>query len=395
MTGEHYDPYVATAEPASAGSVSDGLEVAPVNDGKADIVALARKKVQELVANPNNRDLADEISRVGFNTEQAAGATYELLKTSVRSSLKDLKSGGGITGDIIRSMTELREVTAPMDELAVAPRWFERVLGWFPGSNLIADKLRKIGAYYESHQDQIDGLIRSARAGQRRLVVLNNENKRFADDLRVDMENLDEALTLAKEVREELDRQIAGTPDGAAKRRLEGIYTIVTKRVESIAQTRAMLEMDLAAVDKRIVDNEIWYQKIGNQLMAGPRLLQAAMFIHLNLVESQRIAANSEAWDKVIESLMVSNAQATHAAHKGALSAYSRGIVTLEALAKAQKEFTDMFAEEANARAALVAAANKNILFAEETVNVLRKERTGQEAIEDVPSFTVRSLEVG
>jgi len=92
---------------------------------------------------------------------------------------------------------------------------------------------------------------------------------------------------------------------------------------------------------------------------------------------------------------MVSNAQATHAAHKGALSAYSRGIVTLEALAKAQKEFTDMFAEEANARAALVAAANKNILFAEETVNVLRKERTGQEAIEDVPSFTVRSLEVG
>jgi uncharacterized protein YaaN involved in tellurite resistance len=378
-----------------------GLEVIPAGR-RAELTELARTKVAELMTNPTDRDRIDEICRVGLQAETATRKSYELLNQKVRDSLHDLQSGDGVSSGIIRDMTNLRALTAPMDAFATNPSRLERALssrlfGWFPGANLVADKLRKIAAYYESHQDQMNALIRSVEGGRNRLVALNDENKLFRDQLLVDIENLTANLFLAEAVKAEVEEQIKTFPEGARRRQLQGWLLIITKRVEAIAQAITMTEMDLAAIETRINDNEIWYQKLGNQLTVGPRLLEAAVFIQLNILESDKIAAASEAWDRLIGAAMVANAKATHVAHTRTMNAYARGIVTMEQMAAAQAEFVKMFEEEEATRRRLLETANRNILLAEQSAAEFRSRRIGNEAIGsgaiDGSTSTIASLE--
>lgn len=191
--------------------------------------------------NPNSPEFATKLADVQnlaqVEVVKSGSGTSRMLERSSSSLAGAKRNGGDATVRVAGTLSDLRSTVQDLTPNAADLTGTQKILGFIPGGK----KIRKYFQKYESAQTQLDNIVKSLLAGQDELMADNASLSQEKAELWETMGTLNQYISLAKQIDEDLVKEIAtlknaGNVQAAQALETDMLFTVRQRRQDLMTQ---------------------------------------------------------------------------------------------------------------------------------------------------------------
>jgi uncharacterized protein YaaN involved in tellurite resistance len=305
-------------------------------EAQLEIQDQARELAGQMLADPQDRQLARRLGSLGSEAQQQAGAEMELLKTRVGTLMKDLDGPGAKIPEGLVSLRKTMDDINPHAALAKQRGFLSKLLRRAP---VIGDVLADIAVKYESVQTQIDAIVGGLRAGKDELLADSLGLERLYQQVREAQLEVQKAAYLGELLWTELETAKKQASDPVDAEGLQAVIHRVAMRVQDLRTMEQVNTQFFVSIDMTIQNNDHLSDAITRTVTVTQSLLTVGLAIQAALSNQKKILSAVQETQQYTSDMLAASAAAIRQQTSEIGDLYTNPVLALD---KVKSAFDDL-----------------------------------------------------
>ncbi|GAF24500.1 LOW QUALITY PROTEIN: tellurite resistance protein [Bacillus sp. JCM 19047] len=244
-------------------------------------------------------DLLKKLDTLGEAEQREAGESLEALKRPVREMM------GDESNTLPKQLHELREVVGQLEPDHLKDSQMKKLFNRLIRRNPIEQYVRR----YQTVEAQVDHIVEGLLTGKDKLQEDNVMLKELKVVARERIGNLNEQITMGKELHAMLEKEMTSEKWADNANELKKGQLKVTTRMKNMQQAVMVLQQSLASVDLIMENNEKLEEAIFNAITMTKNIITVTASIQLALTNQKKVISAVQNVNQATESMLLSNAE--------------------------------------------------------------------------------------
>ncbi len=271
------------------------------------------------------QDLFKKLDTLGEVEQREAGESLEALKRPVREMM------GDESNTLPKQLHELREVVGQLEPDHLKDSQIKKLFNRLTRRNPIEQYVRR----YQTVEAQVDHIVEGLLTGKDKLQEDNVMLKELKVVARERIGNLNEQISMGKELHEMLEKEMTSEKWADNANELKKGQLKVTTRMKNMQQAVMVLQQSLASVDLIMENNEKLEEAIFNAITMTKNIITVTASIQLALTNQKKVISAVQNVNQATESMLLSNAELLKQNTEETLKTLEEPAIALDAFRKA------------------------------------------------------------
>ncbi|MBG9784559.1 Tellurite resistance protein [Alkalihalobacillus lehensis] len=271
------------------------------------------------------QDLFKKLDTLGEVEQREAGESLEALKRPVREMM------GDESNTLPKQLHELREVVGQLEPDHLKDSQIKKLFNRLIRRNPIEQYVRR----YQTVEAQVDHIVEGLLTGKDKLQEDNVMLKELKVVARERIGNLNEQISMGKELHEMLEKEMTSEKWADNANELKKGQLKVTTRMKNMQQAVMVLQQSLASVDLIMENNEKLEEAIFNAITMTKNIITVTASIQLALTNQKKVISAVQNVNQATESMLLSNAELLKQNTEETLKTLEEPAIALDAFRKA------------------------------------------------------------